>query len=294
MSKQRQTKRKNKSMGGKGSLTYNKVDLRGGFADRSRVKLRYVTFVSLTSTTVGGASYTFRGNGLFDPDFTSTGLQPANFDDFSAVYLRYRCFGSTFTVIPTIDAVSVPGIRVCVAPRHVTTAVTTQTLMMDRISQPYAQLKHVVFNAPNFGSSSSPIFVQHMNTQRFLGLSDVEFKGNDDLTALVTADPAHTWYWTISQTNIDVSDTITGYYTVFIDYDVEFWDRVDTALDLDSQIARLQFQKKREHERKETIDAPLALTPASLGTKKPHGGKELLVPKPTEKKKREIIVVEDD
>ncbi len=43
---------------------------------------------SLTSYT--GSEYVFRLNSLYDPDLTGTGHQPYGFDQFAALYSRYK------------------------------------------------------------------------------------------------------------------------------------------------------------------------------------------------------------
>ncbi len=59
----------------------------------------YGTYGNLTEAAAGaGASYTFAFNNIFDPDFTSTGLQPVGFDQMSAFYGRFRVIACTFHV----------------------------------------------------------------------------------------------------------------------------------------------------------------------------------------------------
>lgn len=42
--------------------------------------------------------YQFRGNSLYDPDYTSAGAQPVGFDQWSALYTRYRVYEYTMKV----------------------------------------------------------------------------------------------------------------------------------------------------------------------------------------------------
>jgi hypothetical protein len=204
----------------------------GGFPDHARVRLRYCTNVVRQPTVVTAADYVFRANGCFDPDVTSTGLQPANWDDWSAQYTRYRVWGSTLhynianSASGTLDLVTH-----VIGPRHTSTAVATQAAQENFQAQPYTKVgKSIVYN--NGSKASDQIGSISMSTEKFLGLSRQEFLGNDDLTALVSADPAHQWFWHLCFSVDDQTSTCNMYINVCIEYDVEFWDRVDTTLDL--------------------------------------------------------------
>lgn len=204
----------------------------GGFPDHARVRLRYCTNVARSPSVTAAADYVFRANGCFDPDVTSTGFQPANWDDWSAQYTRYRVWGSTLhynianSASGTLDLVTH-----VIGPRHTPTAVATQAAQENFQAQPYTRVgKTIVYN--NGSKASDHIGSLSMTTEKFLGLSRQEFLGNDDLTALVSADPAHLWYWHLCFSMDDQTSTCVIYLNVCIEYDVEFWDRVDTTLDL--------------------------------------------------------------
>jgi len=219
---------------GRGS-SVTSTSLIGGVSDRQRVKLRYVMVSAFTSlTTTGAFSYAFSGNGLFDPDVTGTGGQPANFDDWSALYSRYRVWGSRLKVniVPNVNATD-PTIWV-IGPAHVSTAISLAT-QPDFQAQPYTQAR--VLTLYTTGEPRCT-FTQNMTTSKYLGLSQTEFEGRDDLAALTSANPAKQWYWKITATNVDTTGTTDLCINVEIDYDVEFWDRVDTTLDAVSAMER--------------------------------------------------------
>jgi len=72
--------------------------LRVGFPKTTMVKLRYVSGVSLDSTIGNVATYTFRANSIFDPDFSGIGHQPMNHDTWATLYNHYVVVGSKVTV----------------------------------------------------------------------------------------------------------------------------------------------------------------------------------------------------
>lgn len=225
--------RASNNMGGRSgrlSSSSSTVGLVGGFPDRQRVTLRYVENVEVTPSGVTAVDYVFRGNGCFDPNVTSTGGQPANYDDFSSIYTRYRVHGSKISwAIANSASGTLDMCTYVVGPRHLSTAVTTLAGQANFQSTPYSRVeKFMIYTngLPPIGKGS-----MEMSTQRFLGLSPTQFNGNDDLTALVTADPAHQWYWHFCVTVDDQSSSTKSFINFQIDYDIEFWDRVDTTLD---------------------------------------------------------------
>lgn len=61
-----------------------------GVAPHHMATLVYPFVFSSSSMTGNEWSWQFRLNSLFDPDFTGTGAQPTTFDQWSALYDRYR------------------------------------------------------------------------------------------------------------------------------------------------------------------------------------------------------------
>jgi len=61
-------------------------------------KLSFSARLSLSSSTVTPAHHQFRLNSTWDPDVTTTGVQPYGRDQISAMYLRYIVNGATVKV----------------------------------------------------------------------------------------------------------------------------------------------------------------------------------------------------
>lgn len=231
------SKHNKKSKGNRGGSNITRINTIGGVSDRQRVKLRYSMITAVTNiVTTGAFSYVFRGNSGFDPDFTAAGAQPANWDDYSALYKQYRVWSSTIRVhIVPGDASSEPTLW-AVGPRHVSTTLTAAT-QMDFLTQPYVQGHLRAVN--RIGAPDSTVTMS-MSTAKMEGLSNTEFQGRDDLTALVTANPAQQWFWHVCATNVDTS--VTGSVAIYVEltYDVEFFERVDTAIDLMGRLQELR------------------------------------------------------
>jgi len=67
------------------------------FPSRMSCRLRYCSNVSLV-TTGGIATYLFRANSIFDPDYSGVGHQPYGHDTYASIYNKYIVKGAWITV----------------------------------------------------------------------------------------------------------------------------------------------------------------------------------------------------
>lgn len=89
----------------KGNKTTTVVVPRGPIAPRTIVRLKYHENFASDGTTF---DYVWNLNSLFDPNRTGTGHQPYGYDQYTALYARYRVFKVYYTLItctPTAGAV---------------------------------------------------------------------------------------------------------------------------------------------------------------------------------------------
>lgn len=189
-----------------------------GFPDRYRTKLVYSERIVFAITGGFTTTYRFSGNGLFDPNVTGTGSQPINFDTLSIVYLRYRCYGSACRV----QIGTGTFIDLALFPANATVTVTQE----EASAQQYA--KSAYWCLP-LGSGATPNISSSIGSQKLLGRN---VAGSDAAQALVTAQPAEQWYWTIVGSASDRSTAINATLAVTITYDVEFFDREAQGLSL--------------------------------------------------------------
>lgn len=77
----------------------NKVSMNHPMPLRKMVRFRYASSnIDLNPGVAGIAdTYTFACNGLYDPDITGTGHQPAGFDELMAIYNKFTVVGSKIT-----------------------------------------------------------------------------------------------------------------------------------------------------------------------------------------------------
>jgi len=68
-----------------------------GFPNTIISKLRYCSFVALTSTTGSIGTNILAANGIFDPDISGTGHQPLYRDTYAGIYDQYIVLGAKVT-----------------------------------------------------------------------------------------------------------------------------------------------------------------------------------------------------
>lgn len=211
--------------GGAKTVTVQEI---GGFPDRLRVKLAYTERVTITSTVGAIGIYRWRGNDVFDPNYTGTGAQPCNADVFTAQYLRCRVFASHINVVCGNIAGDTPGDWV-VCP----TNGTTNFLYEEYCSQPYSKFCQNV----TYGALDAPILSVSARSEMVLGRAPMSYWGSDNTQSLTTTTPADVWYWTVAAISHNRSTTTTYPCTVSIVYEVEYFDRIPSALSAESKLA---------------------------------------------------------
>jgi len=182
------------------------------FGARFKGLLRYQTHFNLTSTSGAVASYVFSANGDFDPDITSTGHQPAGFDQMMLSYEHYtvvrsRCEvtfqSSTASVYPTVAvshrAASTPN---SVAEQNIEDGLIVTTRL------------HPV----NVANSCVKLEC-NANIAQFGGLQNV--LDNSDYRGNIAANPAEQSYFHIQTWSMD-SNTSTQICEVVLEYEVIF------------------------------------------------------------------------
>lgn len=70
------------------------------FPKTRMVKLRYITNVDIDASAGAVATYGFRSNSIFDPDYSGTGNQPYYTDQMFASYNKCTVVGSKITITP--------------------------------------------------------------------------------------------------------------------------------------------------------------------------------------------------
>lgn len=187
-----------------------------GLADMLYVKLSYVDRIDIATMVNAYTPYVFRGNSLFDPDVTGTGHQPLYFDQYSALYSKYRVLGSSLQ----LDVVNNSGVSALFYAAEANTDVSTITAISTLYEQSRAAAPKLVPIAARITSRMK----RYMSTRKVCGLTKTQVY-DDTFAAGVTGSPSNVWYWNILFESVDGTTVINGHFMVKIDYYVQFFDR---------------------------------------------------------------------
>lgn len=191
--------------------------------NRIRIKMPYFDYVN--ANTSSGTNFTellFRANSCFDPLYSggTRNLQSPLFDALTKMYNRYKVHSASCTVAVNSSSATFQG-KVCL---HANVSATADSVT-------YADVPYQLFSQPNTkigyirasGAGSTTCVSMYRKTSALFPF----YKGEKDLTALVSADPVAPWYYhvTLWDMNNDVSTgTVVSSVDVKIIQDVEWGD----------------------------------------------------------------------
>lgn len=211
--KTRRQRRNQKRRNNRAVITHVKGS---GFSDIIYSRLTYVDAVEVAPVTAITEPYQFRGNGLYDPDVTSTGHQPMYFDQYAAIYRKYRVLASKIH-LEVLNQSSLSGMYFCVYPSTDAATINTLTTVLE---QPRAK----VLRAIPVGTRVSHNIRMYASTSKVIGIPKTGL--NDDVYASeTTGNPANQWYWNMLVASSDLTSPATAQFLIVITYYVQWFDR---------------------------------------------------------------------
>lgn len=184
--------------------------------DRLFVPLKYSQRIVM-GTAGSPVVQVFRGNSIYDPDYTGTGTQPMLYDAYSALYSRYRVraskiFAETF---PVTNGVLAGTYNIVLLPTHGVIA----TSDFDRLREQ----KYCLASSTNFYKGpfrQSMIFY----TDKIWGVNKKAVSCEDGFSSAVNDNPLHVWYWNFVLQAMDgvTSASFTTAFTII--YYCEFYN----------------------------------------------------------------------
>lgn len=187
-----------------------------GIPDSVYVKLNYCEQVDISAIAVSYMPYVFRGNSLFDPNQTGTGHQPLYFDQYAAMYYKYRVLGSAVRIDVINNSPTSALFYVCEPNTEISTLTDLSTL--------YEQSRAGAPKLVPIAARISSRMKKYCSTRKACGLTKSQLF-DDTFAAEVTANPSNVWYWNLLFGSIDESTVPVGYFMIKITYYVQFFDR---------------------------------------------------------------------
>lgn len=186
--------------------------------DIYRTKHKYVD--RLVLNTVSGLVHrqVYRGNSMYDPDYTGAGHQPLGRDSIAALYGLYRVYGSSIKIRYMSTDTSAAGAQEIALLPSINASSLTSTDPQTLAENPRA--KFMIASA--VGDPSQQHLFHYMSTKQILG--DSYMKGQTT-AATDGTNPASEFFWIITTQTVDESTTAAAYLYVDIVYYVEWFGR---------------------------------------------------------------------
>lgn len=168
----------------------------------------------------------YRGNSMFDPDLSGTGLQPVGFDENMALYENYRVHGSKIKVTLINDTDSgVSSNCIVVYP-------TRETIAAEGIVEALAQPGSKSGFCLGLDSGRPLVTINHkaLTTTTYRAKS---ITNSEQYAAAKTASPLNEWYWQINLSKVNgatLFSAASAYMLVEMLFDVEYFNPLDLDL----------------------------------------------------------------
>lgn len=175
-----------------------------GFPERLRCRLKYTDWVQFIGA--GPEWQIYRGNSIYDPDYTGVGSQPLFYDQLITVYNRYRIFGCKLVVTLTNNLES-DFQELIVYPSSIVNLPATWEAAKQ---QPGSTWR-----------ATDPLRKQVV--KRFHRTGKYQETWDDTNDAVISANPNNVWYWLIGVNNLAGDDGC--FIHVSLTYYAEMYDR---------------------------------------------------------------------
>jgi hypothetical protein len=194
----------------------------GGFPSEMKVTLKYVETISLDAPSGSLAAYQFDPRNLYDPNVTSTGHQPSNFDRWMQIYNRWTVTSTTFELINAWNSSSsvtpaVWGFLVSKSGSQVT-GLNPETIM----EQPYVKYSNVPAGQANLTPFPGSLRAR-VQSSAWLGVNNAILK-TPDYSGDGGTGPTTTFYIEVFAGTINGNDPGAVIFRVEMTFDAVFYE----------------------------------------------------------------------
>jgi hypothetical protein len=179
-----------------------------------KAKLTYVDSQSISAVAGSLASYGYRANGMYDPNYTGVGTQPLYYDQLGAMYSKTRVTSAKITV-ELHNVTGVPVTFVCFPSMQNSTGAAIEVAQEQRYAK-YGLL----------GISGSPgchrKLTFRLDIAKIWGITESGLRSEDDFTALIGGTPNNVVYFWIAVKCVDNATATGAFFTVSVVYESEY------------------------------------------------------------------------
>lgn len=189
--------------------------------DRYFCKLKYSEQFGMIYTPATAATYQFRANSIYDPNYTGTGHQPLGHDQLITLYNRYRVYGCKYRIFFTnISTTEQAEVAVQLRPN------LTVNSVYDTIRESAYTVWKSILGVEGSGQATR-MCKGYASIPKLRGCTKTRMKSDDSFQAIVGNNPSITPSINLHMQNQDVGTGVTVRARVDLVYLCEFFDRKD-------------------------------------------------------------------
>lgn len=182
--------------------------------------MRYSTRIAFTITSGVPVGNVFRGNSVYDPDFTGAGHQAYGYDQLSTYYQQYLVVNSSARVVMMPQTSTSLATQTLIFGLQ---ASSNQTLFVSDVGTwtesgdgCYSITNSNGFGAP--GGGASPALFMKRSTAKMIGQTAIQANTDPSNVGVGVANPVVVWYWKVYVNTADGSSSSTALADVTITY----------------------------------------------------------------------------
>lgn len=151
---------------------------------KKTIRLRFCSVKTIDAGAGGQAHFSFRANGMFDPDFAVGGHQPKGFDQYMLFYTHYTVVSATCNVTFISQTDTSAGTGMAIVGIKLDNDDSMFTVASGLLEEPNVRINYL---GPATGSRAIVHAKSTYNARRFFGKKFVV--GADDMMGSAIADP---------------------------------------------------------------------------------------------------------
>lgn len=156
----------------------------------------------------------YMANSCYDPDYSGTGHQPMGFDQWMAIYSRYRVHASYIKITTINKSTTVGNLAQCaVTPSNNDTAASSVQEMAEE-----SEAKESIAGIATGPGEDS--ILKYATTCAVIGVDSI--KNSSEFSGTASANPSTPWYWRVAHSNAD-GTTLNCVVNVELKQIVEFY-----------------------------------------------------------------------
>lgn len=163
------------------------------------VRMRYVDQILINPAIDSLATYAFRANSLYDPNYTGVGHQPLGYDQAATLYERYCVVASKITVklaSQTTDNGYLPTIFGIYQDNDSTPPSSAQAMIEQ------GRCKHRIITANPNASNSSTVLTSSYSAKKYYGYKDFR-DAKDSISSAMGGNPGKIRYFVLFAEPLD-------------------------------------------------------------------------------------------